>query len=135
TLVTNVVAQALKGGVPVLILPTDQSETTVTTLPIRVDSGLCVGCRPCPAERICEAGAFTLREGKGSIDYLGCVGCNLCLEVCPYGAVRRGEKVKVTARRVDLENVEKLRKAPGITVLKSPEDLRNALKRYLRDEP
>lgn len=132
TLVANVVAQALKGEVPVLILPTDQSETTVTTLPLRVDSSLCVGCRPCPAEQVCGTGAFTVREGKGSIDYLRCVGCDLCLEACLHGAIRRSEKIRVRARRVDLENVEKLRKASGITVLKGPEELRNTLRMCLK---
>ena len=135
TLVTNAVAQALKGGVSVLILPTDQSESTETTIPIRVDPNICIGCDPCLAEQVCENGAFTVRKGKGSIDYLICRGCGLCLEACIYGAVNQGEKIKVTAREVDLENVERLRKTRGITVLRNPEELRDALKRYLRNEP
>lgn len=132
TLVTNVVAQALKGEVPVFILPTDQSETAETTLPIVVESSLCVGCHPCLAEQACGTGAFTLREGKGAIDYLGCIGCGLCLEACPHGAVIKGEKIRVKAREVDLKNVERLRGMSGITVLSDPEELKEALERHLR---
>ena len=135
TLVTNAIAQALKGEVSVLILPTDQSESTETTIPLRVEPDLCVGCVPCPAEQACENGAFRVREGKGSIDYLRCVGCNLCLEACNYGAVKRGEKIRVTAREVDLENVERLRKMRGITVLRNLEELGEALNKHLRHEP
>lgn len=134
TLVTNVVAQALKGGIPVFILPTDQSEIAETTLPIRVESSLCSGCHPCLAEQACETGAFTLREGRGAIDYLSCVGCGLCIEACPYDAIKQGEKIKVKAREVDLNNVERLRETHRITVLRNPEELRHALKRYLRNE-
>jgi len=128
TLVTNVVAQALKGGVRVLILPTDQSETAETTLPVRVESSLCVGCDPCPAEESCGVGAFTVREGRGTIDYLRCVGCRLCIEACPYGAVSYGERLPVRVREVDLRNVERLRGMNGVTVLRDPAELRDAIK-------
>ena len=134
TLVTNAIAQALKGGVPVYILPTDQSESTLTTLPVRVEPKLCIGCRPCLAEEACENGAFTVREGRGTIDYLRCVGCGSCLESCTNGAVKRGEKIKVTAREVDLENVEKLRRMRGITVLRDPDELMVVLRKHVTNE-
>jgi len=134
TLATNVAAQALKGGTPLLILPTDQSETMETMLPIRAESSLCVGCQPCPAEEACSRGAFSVLGSKGVIDYLRCVGCGLCLEACSYGAVKRGEKIKVKAREVDLENVERLREMHGVTVLRNPEELNKVLKRYLEGE-
>jgi archaeoflavoprotein AfpA len=69
SLVTNAVSQALKGCIPVFILPVDQKAgTTVTVLPT-------------------------------------------------------GEKLEITVREVDAENVEKLRCMKGLTVLRRPEEL------------
>jgi flavoprotein len=44
----------------------------------------------------------------------------ICEEVCPYGAVKVNESVKVKSRKVDLDNVSKLKEMEGIRVLKDP---------------
>ncbi len=129
TLVTNAVAQAVKGGVPVLIVPTDQKELIETPLPHRVDREACVGCSPCPAVEACPYGALKMVAGKAWIDLATCHGCGACVEACPYSAVKGGERVMVRVRRVDLENVERLKRMEGISVLSSPSELSSMLRR------
>ncbi len=73
TLVTNAIAQANKAGVPIYLLPVDQTPGVVTT------------------------------------------------------QMPSGGKLELTMRPVDLDNAERLRRMPGLTVLKSPEDIPSAL--------
>lgn len=73
TLVTNAVAQANKAGVPIFLLPVDQSPGVITT---RLPSG-------------------------GTLE--------------------------LTMRAVDVENTERLRRMPGIKVLKGPEQIPSVL--------
>jgi flavoprotein len=72
TLATNIVAQSLKVGRTVIVLPTDQVKDIETTIP-------------------------------------------------------SGKKIKLTARNVDLENVEKIKKQ-GIIVVKTPGEIKKYLK-------
>lgn len=46
----------------------------------------CVGCRKC--EKICPAGAITMKDGKPSIDRSKCIRCFCCQEFCPKGALK-----------------------------------------------
>lgn len=124
TLVTNAVAQANKGGTPILIVPTDQKMGYVETIiPPRVDRAICLACTPCPPMEVCEYGAITIVDGKPRINLLKCYGCGLCAPVCPYVAIKYAEKVKTKIRRVDVENVKKLKRMRGITVLSHPSEI------------
>ncbi|MFB0543999.1 MAG: dihydromethanopterin reductase (acceptor) [Candidatus Bathyarchaeia archaeon] len=132
TVVTNAVAQALKSGTPVLILPTDQvTEEFETVLPHRVNREACIGCRPCPAEVACPTGALKRVEEKMKVQLTLCMGCGLCLDACPYGAIRFGERIRLKPRRIDVENVESLRKMEGLRVLGTPQELREAIDELL----
>jgi archaeoflavoprotein AfpA len=77
TLITNVVAQAMKTAVPIYIYPVDQKPGTVTTV------------------------------------------------------LPSGEKMELTTRDIDLENVEKLRAMKGMTILSHPSEIQEHLKQYL----
>jgi len=128
TLVTNAVAQALKSGTPVLILPTDQTvEEFETRLPTRVDREICRGCLPCPSEKACPTGALKRVEGEMRVEPPLCMGCRLCIDPCLFEAVKFGERIRVKPRRVDVENAEALRQMEGLKVVASPEELKNAV--------
>ena len=51
-----------------------------------VDRDKCRSCRMC-LKVGCPAVFF--KEGKSSIDRTLCVGCDVCGQVCPFGAIKR----------------------------------------------
>jgi len=77
TLVTNIVAQALKHGVDVCILPTDFKEVQKIDIPERSANG----------------------------------------KLAPK------EKVDINCRAVDIENVKRLEKTEGVTIIKNPQEI------------
>ncbi len=132
TLITTAFAQALKSGVPVYVVPTDYAEGEVeTTLPIIIDRDLCLGCTPCPIEEVCPKSAVTRINGKPSVNLLECNGCLTCINVCAYGAVSFGKRVKARVRKVDAENVRKLSEMEGVKVLSHPQEIIPRLRRDL----
>ncbi|KPK86437.1 MAG: hypothetical protein AMJ81_01275 [Phycisphaerae bacterium SM23_33] len=65
---------------------------------VRPVEGACltIGCRHCdpaPCVEACMAGAMTKDADTGEVicDTDKCVGCWMCVMVCPFGAVRPGE--------------------------------------------
>ena len=109
SLVTNLVAQAQKAQVPVYLVPTDQKEGYVeTTLPYRIDKQICRLCNPCSVVDACSYSAVKVSNGIPKISSIMCQGCGLCIEACPYGAVKFAEKKKLWIRSIDAQNVQKL---------------------------
>ena len=56
--------------------------------PFSVDSAACKSCRMC-LKIGCPA--IALRDGKAFIDPAQCVGCGLCTQLCPFGAIKEGD--------------------------------------------
>ena len=53
----------------------------------------CVGCRACIDTFECPAILFDEEENHAQIDQNRCIGCGVCVHVCPAGAIRaEGEK-------------------------------------------
>jgi dihydromethanopterin reductase (acceptor) len=124
SLVTNLVAQAQKADVPVYVVPTDQKEGYVeTVLPYRIDKHICKLCNPCSVVDACSYSAVKLSNGAPKISSVLCQGCGLCIEACPYGAVKFGEKKKLWIRAVDAQNVQKLGLMNNLTVFENPKQM------------
>ncbi len=56
-----------------------------------VDHDKCIGCRSCIGTG-CPALSFDAATKKVSIDRTSCVGCDVCVQVCPVGAIAREVK-------------------------------------------
>ena len=114
TLVTNAVAQAVKGRVPVYIVPVDIAGFIDSRMPYFIDREICMRCEICPPRDRCPKDAII-----DQIDLLKCGGCGICVNLCSYGAIRGG-MVRLKVRDVDEKNVRLLRELEGFTVLQTP---------------
>jgi len=129
TLVTNAIAQAQKRGVPVYFVPTDQRAGFIeATLLYRLERSECKLCETCPILTVCPHSAVQIRDRVPHIDLALCQNCRLCITACPFGAVKYGEKIKFRVREVDLENVEKLKRMEGITILEHPREIEDVVR-------
>jgi dihydromethanopterin reductase (acceptor) len=131
SLVTNVIAQAEKGEVPIVIVPTDQERRVRTRLPYLIDRSICEGCDECTVIDSCPAGAILMSGEFPRIDLWRCDGCGACLKGCPLGAITFGKEITFTARDVDLQNVEKLRMNRNFTVLARPKEILGTAEKIL----
>jgi dihydromethanopterin reductase (acceptor) len=115
TIVTNAVAQAVKGDIPVYIVPVDITGKIESRMPFFIDREICMRCEICPPAQECPDNAIT-----DQIDLLKCDGCGLCVTFCSYGAIRGG-LANLKVRDVDSKNVKILKELMGITVLNHPQ--------------
>ncbi|MCZ7357623.1 MAG: dihydromethanopterin reductase (acceptor) [Candidatus Methanoperedens sp.] len=122
TLVTNAVAQAVKGNVPVFIVPVDISGTIESKMPYSIDREICMRCELCPPAEECPEHAIT-----DQIQLLKCTGCGLCVRLCSFGAIRGG-LARLKVRDVDSKNVRILQGLEGITVLDNPDGIPDVIK-------
>lgn len=52
-----------------------------------VDEGLCRACGLCYNQLACPA-IIPMRDGKAYIDPYLCFGCSVCMQICPYNAIK-----------------------------------------------
>ncbi len=126
SLITNAVAHAIKGGIPVFVVPVDIEGRVESPVPYFIDRDTCTGCEKC--QEACPSDAI-----NGQIDYLKCTGCGLCADICEYNAIQGGQ-VTLVIRDIDKQNVRRLRKMERITVLDDPVQLEHALWHVLTEE-
>jgi len=116
SLVTNIVAQAVKCKVPVYILPTDAKKHQKTRVPISIDFAKCMQCDLCNAMENCLEGAFYVSD-RVRIDLMKCRACKRCVDSCRHKAIEFGKVVDIECRDVDVRNAEILQGMGGIKVL------------------
>lgn len=117
TLVTNAASHAMKCGVPVYICPVDRAAKKIT-LPYYIDKEVCRRCKTCEPANVCERGAII----SFRIDLLRCNSCGICESLCKYHAIIGGKKVKIKPRKIDVENLKKLKKMEVI-ILNHPREI------------
>ncbi len=122
---TIAAAQALKGGVKVIIVPTDIEPEYETEIPHIVDRAICekYRCLECRPLFSCPTGAFELIEQLGHINLSKCIGCSACVNACPKEAVKFRVKVKAKSSPIDLENVRRLMSIKNVVVLRRPREV------------
>jgi dihydromethanopterin reductase (acceptor) len=123
TLVTNAASHCLKSMTPLYILPADVSGKTKTNLPYFLDKVLCKFCEVCPPAKECKERAIYNHR----INLLKCTGCGICEKICKYGAIIQGKEVDIRPRKIDLENVERLKKMEFVKVLNEPQHIKRLL--------
>lgn len=126
SLVSNIAAQALKGRIPVIVLPTDIEKIARSKSPIIINIEKCKNCKPCPAMENCPNSAFFVSD-RIRINPLRCNACKKCIEFCKYDAIEFGREIEIHARKIDMENVKKLEKMENIIVVKNLEELEKKL--------
>jgi dihydromethanopterin reductase (acceptor) len=121
TLVTNAVAQAGKGAVPVYMVPVDIHPGPIdTVLPSKMELSKCQNCDDCVASLACEQGAIIPHE---EIDLTKCIGCGLCRNTCPYDAISEGKIITIYMRDIDIENTQKLASIDDMQIFENPKDI------------
>ena len=123
SLISNLVAQAVKSKTPVYVIPTDVEKTQETTTPMMIDPRTCRNCEVCPPLDYCPENAI-YRDDRVRINMLKCNACRKCVEKCTYSAIGFGRKVKINIRDIDMENTKKLQSMEGIKVYRNPGEIK-----------
>jgi dihydromethanopterin reductase (acceptor) len=122
TLVTNCAAQAMKGGIPSLIVPVDWESGVTSEMPYTIDRSKCRSCEVCEPRENCPNEAIT-----DQIDLLKCQGCGTCVDLCEFGAISGGGAVPLKIRKVDAQNTKILAEMEGVSIFRAPKDILNII--------
>ena len=56
--------------------------------PLKIDKDKCTSCKMCMK---IGCPAISIKDGKAAIDFTQCVGCNVCSQLCKFGAIGGNE--------------------------------------------
>lgn len=87
-------------GPSALILRSPCVQLIKPAAPVRVDAEACTGCKKCITEIGCPGLGFSpdakgprsKDRGQAFVDAGQCNGCGLCVQVCPFGAIKEADR-------------------------------------------
>jgi dihydromethanopterin reductase (acceptor) len=126
SLASNIVAQAGKCKVPVVVLPTDAVKKQKTKIPVTIDHEKCKRCNACNALRVCPNDAIYVTDAV-HIDLMKCDACLRCVSSCNNKALEFGKEIDLECRDIDVANAKKTGSIKGITIITSPAQLNKIL--------
>ncbi len=83
----NGIKSALAADGPAVVIsrrPCALLKTVKHNPPLKVNTDKCVACKACM--RI-GCPAISMKDGKAHIDFTQCLGCNVCSQLCKFGAI------------------------------------------------
>ncbi len=83
----NGIKEALAADGPAVVIsrrPCALLKTVKHNPPLKVNAEKCVACKACM--RI-GCPAISMKDGKAHIDFTQCLGCNVCSQLCKFGAI------------------------------------------------
>lgn len=138
TLPTLIFAEAGKSNVPVIILPSDvpgEDNMACSETPCYIERRNCKYMDEenyCLVLNRCPINAIIIYDGKPRIDYSKCIGCGICMDYCPYNAVKCWEKIFLKSREIDLRNIRRLSEFENTYVVSNPLQLYSKIKEFLK---
>ncbi|OYT25703.1 MAG: flavoprotein [Thermoprotei archaeon ex4572_64] len=126
TLITNLVAHALKAQVPTIIVPSDTDHEVKSKVPIMINRASCRECEKCLVISKCPEKAIYLRSDGPHIDLLKCNLCKVCVYSCPKGAIVTDVDVIVKPHPLVKKILEGLR-SMGLIILEDPRHVLNVV--------
>ncbi len=67
----------------------------------------CRHCEDAPCARVCPTGAIKMGSGKVELHEELCIGCKMCVMVCPYGAVMPEAELMPSVNYLYEDNIDK----------------------------
>ncbi len=88
----NGIQQALEADGPAVVIsrrPCALLKTVKHNSPLKVNKDKCKSCKMCMK---IGCPAISMKDGKAQIDFTQCLGCNVCSQLCKFGAIEEGVK-------------------------------------------
>ncbi|MBO5409860.1 MAG: indolepyruvate ferredoxin oxidoreductase subunit alpha [Clostridia bacterium] len=83
----NGIQQALEADGPAVVIsrrPCALLKTVKHNPPLKVNADKCKSCKMCMK---IGCPAISMKDGKAQIDFTQCLGCNVCSQLCKFGAI------------------------------------------------
>ena len=81
------IGEALKLNAPAVVIsrrPCALLKTVKHNPPLKVNKDKCKSCKMCMK---IGCPAISMKDGKAEIDFTQCLGCNVCSQLCKFGAI------------------------------------------------